>query len=339
MTLETKTENVLNDIEPITEKVLTLNAEKDIRKSNWTRICPMCNEIIEYNSWEAHSYGKSNGVKCKKCRKISKTEMYFRNCPNCNRSISTPNLKYYKKCIKLNNVCKSCSLTNWHKKKLHTIKVDIPDRKCPLCNQTLSKYISKKIRMCKTCTAKRIYSSNPNVRSRLSYGAIHNRRRGGKSPNQKIYPRTCPNCNRTLKHTSITYVNKNKHRMCKSCSGLSRLTPYYNPFACKIIDLYGKKYNYNFQHAENSGEFKILHYSVDGYDKDKNIVIEYDEFHHFDSNGTLSIRDIDRMIEISSYLKCIFIRIKNDGDDYIILDYRTNIPRILKCDGMADPLD
>lgn len=50
--------------------------------------------------------------------------------------------------------------------------------------------------------------------------------------------------------------------------------PNYNPNACKIIDEYGKKYDYSFQHAMRGGEFKVLGYFVDGYDKDKNVVIE-----------------------------------------------------------------
>jgi len=88
--------------------------------------------------------------------------------------------------------------------------------------------------------------------------------------------------------------------------------PSYNPEACKIIEEYGKQHGYNFQHAENGGEFHIkeLGYWVDGYDREKNVVIEYDEPHHFTVEGKLRNRDIRRQKEIVECLKCEFIRIK-----------------------------
>ena len=91
-----------------------------------------------------------------------------------------------------------------------------------------------------------------------------------------------------------------------------QLTPGYNINACNVIDDYGKKHGYNFQHAENGGEYYIreLGYWVDGYDKEKNIVIEIDECHHYDKFGNLSERDLDRQNEIEKYLDCRFVRLK-----------------------------
>lgn len=54
----------------------------------------------------------------------------------------------------------------------------------------------------------------------------------------------------------------------------------YNPTACKFIDDFGKKNGYNFQHAMNGGEVMVSGYSLDGYDKEKNVVFEYDEPRH-----------------------------------------------------------
>lgn len=54
----------------------------------------------------------------------------------------------------------------------------------------------------------------------------------------------------------------------------------YNPKACKFIDEIGKKLGYNFQHALNGGEIELYGYFVDGYDKEKNIIVEYDEPKH-----------------------------------------------------------
>ena len=95
-------------------------------------------------------------------------------------------------------------------------------------------------------------------------------------------------------------------------SKCGQLSPNYNPYACKLIDQYGKENGYNFQHAENGGEFHVsgLGYWVDGYDKEKNVVIEIDESFHFNSDGNLKERDIIRQIEITQHLKCEFIRIR-----------------------------
>lgn len=88
-----------------------------------------------------------------------------------------------------------------------------------------------------------------------------------------------------------------------------QLIPGYNPEACKIIEQYGNENGYNFQHAENGGEVEVHGYFVDGYDKEKNVVIEIDEKHHF-KTGKLREKDIQRQKEIEEYLGCKFIRIK-----------------------------
>jgi len=94
-----------------------------------------------------------------------------------------------------------------------------------------------------------------------------------------------------------------------------QLRPNYNPAGCKLIDEYGNKHGFNFQHAENGGEYFIskLGYWVDGYDEERNIVIEVDEPFHYDSNGNLSEKDIIRQEEIINFLKCDFIRMKIDN--------------------------
>jgi hypothetical protein len=84
-----------------------------------------------------------------------------------------------------------------------------------------------------------------------------------------------------------------------------QVSPAYNPAACKAIEEYGKANGYNFQHAENGGEHHIkeLGYWVDGYDKNKNAVIEVYEPAH-----TRRIeKDLRRQKEIQEHLGCEFI--------------------------------
>lgn len=129
------------------------------------------------------------------------------------------------------------------------------------------------------------------------------------------YCRRCHNTKnpQTGKKHSPEAIQKMRLSIIKYLKSLSgeRLTPRYNKNSISIIEQYGKENGYNFQHAENGGEFhlKELGYWADGYDKEKNVWIEYDEKHHFDIFGNLKEKDIRREQEIRDFLKCEFIRI------------------------------
>jgi len=101
-------------------------------------------------------------------------------------------------------------------------------------------------------------------------------------------------------------MRKSRIKYIESLNG--QISPNYNPEAVKIIEEYGKEHGYNFQHAENGGEFHIekLGYWVDGYDKEKNVVIEYyEKFHNKQKE-----KDEQRKQEIVKHLSCKFIIIK-----------------------------
>lgn len=69
----------------------------------------------------------------------------------------------------------------------------------------------------------------------------------------------------------------------------------FNQTACRFVEEVNKCFGYNLQHALNGGEIRIAGYSVDGYDKKHNIVLEYDEKHHYYvSDGLLKPKDIVR---------------------------------------------
>jgi len=106
---------------------------------------------------------------------------------------------------------------------------------------------------------------------------------------------------RKLRIAAIKRIEENK------LNG-NQLCPSYNPIACKTIDEYGKANGYSFQHAENGGEFRILElgYWVDGYDKTRNVVIEYYEKAHKNNIN----KDERRKQEIINFLNCEFIEIK-----------------------------
>lgn len=92
--------------------------------------------------------------------------------------------------------------------------------------------------------------------------------------------------------------------------GKHHFIPNFNPKACEYFDKLMKENGTNIQHALNGGEFGIpeLGYFVDGYDKENNIVYEYDENYH----KTTKQQEKDKIREekIKKFLNCKFIRIK-----------------------------
>jgi hypothetical protein len=94
----------------------------------------------------------------------------------------------------------------------------------------------------------------------------------------------------------------------------------YNPNSISIIEEYGKTHGYNFQHAENGGEYQVptTTFFVDGYDVINNVVIEFDENYH--STEKQRIKDIQRQDMIGQLLKCKFIRI-DKNNNINIFDY------------------
>jgi hypothetical protein len=136
----------------------------------------------------------------------------------------------------------------------------------------------------------------------------------GKSYTWNTYCRQCPEYHNTWKGRTHSNETKKKQRAraisyIESLSG--KVVPRYNKSSIRLIEEYGKKHGYKFQHAENGGEVHIkeLGYFLDAYDKDKNVVLEIDEDRHF-SLGELKESDVIRQSEIEQKLKCKFIRIR-----------------------------
>jgi hypothetical protein len=126
--------------------------------------------------------------------------------------------------------------------------------------------------------------------------------------------RKCPSYHNTWEGKTHSIETKRKQRIStlkhlESKIG-NQIVPRYNKNAISIIENYGKKYGYNFIHAENGGEFYIkeLGYFLDAYDPIKNVVLEIDENRH--NNPKYLKKDKIRQIEIKNHLKCKFIRIK-----------------------------
>lgn len=97
---------------------------------------------------------------------------------------------------------------------------------------------------------------------------------------------------------------------------------FYAKRACKYIDKLNEEKHWNLQHAENGGEVNCLGYWLDGYDKELNIVFEYDEPKHYKDviNNILKDKDIQRQNNIINKLNCQFWRY----NEYLDLLYKVN---------------
>jgi hypothetical protein len=140
----------------------------------------------------------------------------------------------------------------------------------------------------------------------------------GKKYTWTTYCRYCPDYKRTfigqthsqdtklkMRISALAYLEQNK----------GQLVPRYNRHSIPLIEAYGKEHGYKFMHAENGGEYFIreLGYFLDAYDPINNIVLEVDERHHFEYDGTLKQKDRIRQKQIENLLECTFVRIKYDN--------------------------
>jgi hypothetical protein len=168
-------------------------------------------------------------------------------------------------------------------------------------------YIAPFIRNCPDCQESITYST-------VYYfvNAIDNDRKCNKCANNGKgwqtglygYERT-PEIRKKCRISAIKYINNQ----------IGQIQPRYNISSIPIIEQKAKELGItDLQHAENGGEFYIkeLGYFVDGYSKEKNIVIEYDENHHYTLTGKLKKRDKQRQQEIENFLSCEFIRINGN---------------------------
>jgi predicted RNA-binding Zn-ribbon protein involved in translation (DUF1610 family) len=168
------------------------------------------------------------------------------------------------------------------------------ERNCPDCDSII-KYLSyngylvaiKNKSKCKTC-------------NQLSKKALIPE--GG-------WAKNCPECGKLQTYTtnaSLRFAIRQNAR-CKDCSKKIAgvyLARRYSLRACEFMDNYGKKYGYEFQHARNSTEYQVDRYFLDGYDKEKNVVFEYDEQQHF-KGGNLIPDDIVRQSKIIDLIRPI----------------------------------
>ena len=272
-------------------------------------------------------------------------KIYSRNCPDCSKELKTKNKYYFKKAVTNNQKCGSCTLkgrtfSDEHKANLKKNHADLRGDKNPMYGKKHSAEIISKI----SDKVSEAYS-DPKLRKRVSDSKIEwhktndNSFKGKthsaearklmselatermKDPTNRINKasylkgnspwnkgQTGLYSNETLRKMRVAAIKRIEEAKFRG----GQMVPNYNISSIMILEEIAKEMGItDLQHAENGGEFHIkeLGYFVDGYSKEQNIVLEYDEPHHFNSDGNLKESDIIRQNEIEEYLDCTFIRI------------------------------
>lgn len=293
-------------------KIDTINEIKTQSKSEisdtiipkYRKNCPKCYRQMTYSDKYKLFQSIKKETVCIHCCQLKNknisTIATTRNCPNCNKLLTYKSNNYYRKACNFNKKCKSCTHighkhTDKSREKMSIIKSGINNPNFGKIGPNAGK---QKIKGDYVINGSRYWKRDcPQCKCEILYKSKRNR---------DLSTKFCKKC------TNLSPEKRLKHRLSilkfihENHGGIRTMV---NPTACKFIEEYGKTHDYKFQHALNGGEFYIkeLGYFVDGYDREKNVVFEYDEAHHF-SNGKLKQKDIQRMIEIKNYLKCKFIR-------------------------------
>jgi len=230
-----------------------------------------------------------------------------RRCPVC-RKILTYGLRKSRDIAEKKKVsCSSCCRLG---EKHHAWKGEL-HYSCPECGKELAFTNQGNLRRaqrlhstCKSCSAKK------NITKRgVPENFIGSKRNLGKHHSEDARRKISDaNTGQSPSDESRTHMRLARIAYLKKLYG--KVQPNHNPLACRAIDEYAKQHNLNCQHAENGGEFYVsgLGYWVDGYDKEKNVVIEvYENWHN---REIVSLRDQRRKQEIIAYLGCDFVEIK-----------------------------
>lgn len=257
--------------------------------------CPTCKKELTFKSKSGYFRFKKYNRSCRSCSKIKnhKPEDFIRICKECKSEMIYLTISEKNRSDREGRICKKCAsfkfnarrgvkLTESTKKKLSLKKI----------GKKLSEQTKNKLKN------RMLGEKNPFYGKKHTIESIEKNRKNniGKS------------------HNKLTELQKEKLReyRLKWLESIGGRNPkngkFFNRKACQYIDNINKTYGWNCQHALNGGEVIITGYSIDGYDKDKNIAIEYDESRHYDKRGNLKEKDIIRMNRIYEKIHCEFYR-------------------------------
>jgi hypothetical protein len=249
-----------------------------------------------------------------------KEKKWKRNCPDCGKEIFHTEKWVRNKFIKLNKLCIKCNqkgnrsshfgkrLSEETKRK---ISFSLKGAKSYWFGKRLSEETIEKIR--KSKIGKKMPENVKRILMESNKGNQY--RRGIKHSNEVKLK---------IKNSQLNHPNKIKINIKKRLSAIKRIKnvcgcifPNFNRKSCEYFQWLNMQNGWRGQYAVNGGEYfiKDLGYWVDYYEPKENIIIEWDEKHHYNAGGQLKKKDFDRMLEIRNHLKCRFIRINDKTNE------------------------
>ena len=237
-----------------------------------------------------------------KKRKITKKSEWERNCPECDRILYYINKYTLKRSINHNTLCHQCASMGdrnamYGKPLLKETRIKMSIANSGKNNPNYGKSPSAETRQ-KMSEARKGKKLSKKTRMKMSISRL------GK--NNPMYGKHRKHSEKTRQKMRISAVKRIERTKLNG----GQLHPNYSRKACMLFDWANMYHDLHIQHAENGGEFHVIGYFADGYDEYTNTWYEWDEKHHFDKDGNLKEKDIDRQKEIVKYLGCEFIRIR-----------------------------
>lgn len=247
---------------------------------------------------------------------ISEIKKYQKNCPRCNNIQNYVHRRSLMDSIRYGWVCEICKDVLRKEKTVKKHFDDKFEKVCPNCKciqrystqYKLNKSIEKNA-LCKRCVFKGRSISEEQKEFLRKRTGVNNPMFGKKASIETRLKMSLVKKGKIGKPLSEQTKHKlrlHRAKWIKEFAG----GPQYNPTACEFFNGLNLKNNWNLQHAENGGEYylKELGYFLDAYDKEKNIVVEYDEPKHYTIEGKLKDKDVKRQGRITSLLGCKFFR-------------------------------
>ena len=270
------------------------------KKRKWVKNCPECGGKQSYCRKWARDRDIKNATICENCPPKSNFDnILTRSCPKCDEKITATNKYNCARAIREEWLCRNCNVKyNYTTKRRRKVLKGIN-----LGDKNAMKRPEIRKRVSEALKGKYVGEDNPFYGKKHSIEVLQYLSEINTGENNPRYGK--PHTPETKRKMRLSMLKNLENR-------IGQFSPNYNSEACIIIDWYNMYYDLEFQHAENGGEFylKEVGFWADGYDKKRNIWIEVDEKHHFDVNGNLKQKDVDRQKEIENFLGCEFIRVQ-----------------------------
>lgn len=318
-------------------------------KTKLVKNCMSCGGEVLYKT-KQYFLTSNRIVKCISCRNrellhkhfadvekyYNKTLDYFEyNCPECNVTMVYKNRKRLRECIRKKNICNVCRIKNLNKKseEIKRVKKAFKDVELDLNRKLKNNYFNSIHEIQRVCIICKKIIPLKNPKKKTSNYKCKSCLTKNKWEDIDYRNRMCDKISESMKLAWKDVDIRKKLTDCQNRDGVrfskkEKMTlrmigktgkPNYNTNACGFIDLLNDVYGWDLQHALNGKEVCVGGYFPDGYDKDRNIIFEYDESHHYYANGELKPEDRDRQNDMMKYFE-----MKNITPRFIRYDLKRN---------------